>query len=278
MATPAVASSASASRKRRSPGSPDTSVAMARCGRSSRILPTSWVSTRPGPASTNTRTPAAYMASIWSTKRTGLATWVASTWRIWSGSVGYGSAVVLAQIGISGEATVIDSSTSASRELAVARTGLWKAQATFKVLAAIPSPPAASTTRSTTAVGAGDHRLGGAVVVGHHRARMRVEQLAHGLDGAADGGHGARVVALVGGRVDDGLAPRLAEGEQILGGEDPGAGQRGQLAVAVPAGHRRAAPRPRPAAGSAPARTAPGRAGPPGCRSGLRSARRGPRP
>ena len=50
----------------------------ARWGRSPRILPTSWVSTRPGPASTNTRAPAAYMASIWSTKRTGLATCSAS--------------------------------------------------------------------------------------------------------------------------------------------------------------------------------------------------------
>ncbi len=43
------------------PCSPDASQAMAVWGRSPRILPTSWVSTRPGPASTNTRTPAAYM-------------------------------------------------------------------------------------------------------------------------------------------------------------------------------------------------------------------------
>ena len=60
-----------ASSRRRMPCSPDASQAMAVCGRSPRILPTSWVSTRPGPASTKTRCPAAYMASICSTKRTG---------------------------------------------------------------------------------------------------------------------------------------------------------------------------------------------------------------
>ncbi len=73
-ATPAAASSASASRSRRSPGSPGTSVASAVCGRPARIRPISPVSTRPGPTSTKIRTPAAYIASIWSTNRTGRAT------------------------------------------------------------------------------------------------------------------------------------------------------------------------------------------------------------
>ncbi len=72
--TPATASVASAFRNRRKPGSPTTSHGIATCGRPSRILSTNWLSTRPGPASTKTRAPAAYMLSICSTKQTGCAT------------------------------------------------------------------------------------------------------------------------------------------------------------------------------------------------------------
>ncbi len=86
--TPAAASSATASSRRGRPGSPATSQATATWGREPRIFPTRPVSTRPGPDSTNTRAPAAYMASTWSTKRTGAATWRARVCRMASGSVG----------------------------------------------------------------------------------------------------------------------------------------------------------------------------------------------
>ncbi len=76
--TPAAASRASTCGSLASPDSPGTSNATAVCGRPPRMCPTRPVSTRPGPASTKVRTPAAYMSSICSTKRTGAATWSAS--------------------------------------------------------------------------------------------------------------------------------------------------------------------------------------------------------
>ena len=100
--TPAATSSASASIRRRRPGSPWASQATAVCGRSPRILPTSPVRTRPGPASTKTLAPAAYMASTCSTKRTGFATCPASTWRISAGRSGYGAAVMFDHTGYDG--------------------------------------------------------------------------------------------------------------------------------------------------------------------------------
>ena len=62
--TPATASRASARSRRSIPPSPFTPVGTARCDRSPRIRPTrpAWI--RPGPTSTNTRAPAAEIASL----------------------------------------------------------------------------------------------------------------------------------------------------------------------------------------------------------------------
>ena len=77
------------------PGLPLRSRLMARCGRPFRMRPTRPVSTDPAPTSTKVRTPAAYIASMDSTKRTGCAIWLARSARIALASAGYGAASLL---------------------------------------------------------------------------------------------------------------------------------------------------------------------------------------
>ncbi len=79
--TPDTASLASPERNGRRPEAPLASSATARWGRPFRMRPTKPVSTEPGPTSTKVRTPAACMASICSTKRTGSAICAASVSR-----------------------------------------------------------------------------------------------------------------------------------------------------------------------------------------------------
>ncbi len=151
--TPLAASWARASRKRCRPWSPAVSHATARWGRSPRILSTRWVSTRPGPDSTKTRAPAAYMDSISSTQRTGSATWFESNERTSSTASGYGAAVVFDHTGKAGGATRAAATASPRATRASATTGLWKAQATGRRLDLRPASARAATATSTDAVG-----------------------------------------------------------------------------------------------------------------------------
>ena len=76
--TPAATSLAIPKRNARTPSAPLRSSATARCGRPFKIRLTSALSTEPGPTSTKVRMPAACIASISSTKRTGSAICAAS--------------------------------------------------------------------------------------------------------------------------------------------------------------------------------------------------------
>lgn len=86
--------------------------------------------TRPGPASTKVRTPAAYMFSTCSTNRTGSATWRATRPRTSSADAGYGPAVVFDQTGTVASASAVPTSSRARSVAAPATTSLWNAQAT----------------------------------------------------------------------------------------------------------------------------------------------------
>ena len=232
--TPAAASSASASRKRRTPSSPATSHATATWGASPRMRPTSWVRTRPGPASTNTRAPAAYMASIWARKTTGSATWRATSARTASGSGSYGAAVVLDHTGPAGAATAMPASRSASAADAAASRGVWNAHATGRRRAARPRLAQRRHGRLDLRGRARDHALVGGVVVGHDHRRplgQRDPDVGHR---APHRGHGPRVVRVCGRQ--DRLAPGPAEGDQLALGERTRRRQGDQLAVAVAGG------------------------------------------
>ena len=85
--TPAATSCASPCCRLVTPSRPFRSSATARCGRPFRMRPTSPLSTEPGPTSTKTRAPAAYIASICSTKRTGFAICPPSVARIAAASL-----------------------------------------------------------------------------------------------------------------------------------------------------------------------------------------------
>ena len=154
--TPRVASSARASSRRRTPCSPATSQATMAWGRSPRILPTCWVRTRPGPASTNTRTPAAYMDSTWSTKRTPAVDLLGQRGRPTgvgvAGGVGLGGDVGPHREGRRGDGRPRPGARPAARR-PPAMSGLWKAQATGRSLALTPSASRAATAASTSAVG-----------------------------------------------------------------------------------------------------------------------------
>lgn len=117
------------------------------------MRPTRPVSTRPGPASTKVRTPAAYMSSIWSTKRTGAATWPARVSRTADASRSYGRAVAPDQTGKAGTDTCAAVSSAASVSRAAASCGLWKAQATGRRRASRPAVRSAATAASTASVG-----------------------------------------------------------------------------------------------------------------------------
>ncbi len=151
--TPAAASSASAVTSRTRPCSPGTSSGTTVCGRSRRIRPTSPVRTRPGPASTKVRTPAAYMASTCSTNRTGSATWRAARLRTPSAVAGYRPAVVFDQTGMPGADTAVPFSSPASAADAPATTSLWNAQATGSGSADRPASRRALTAAATAGEG-----------------------------------------------------------------------------------------------------------------------------
>ncbi len=95
----------------------------------------------PGPASTKTRTPTAYMSSICSANRTGRARAPASRVRISSGSAGYGRAVAPDQTGSRGARRSWPASAVVNASTAGAIRGLWKAAATGSRLAGVPGLP-----------------------------------------------------------------------------------------------------------------------------------------
>ncbi len=111
------------------------------------------VRTRPGPTSTKIRTPAAYIASICSTNRTGWATWPARVCRTASAVSGYGCAVMFDQTGTDGGVTVTLSRSAANIPAAAATTGLWNAHATGIRLMVRPSAARSCAAASTAGVG-----------------------------------------------------------------------------------------------------------------------------
>lgn len=110
-------------------------------------------STRPGPVSTNVRTPAAYMASTSSTKRTGRPSWRAARSRTSSAEDGYGSAVVFDHTSRPGADTAVAASSAARSAVAPATTSLWNAQATERGWAVRPASRSAETAAATASVG-----------------------------------------------------------------------------------------------------------------------------
>jgi hypothetical protein len=127
------------------------SQAIARCGRSPRISPTRRVSTCPGPVSTKTRAPAAYIASICGANSTGRATCAASCARTAAGVDGYGAASTLLHTGTDGARTSTVARCAASAASAPATSGLWNAAATAMRRAVMPAAPSAATARSIAA-------------------------------------------------------------------------------------------------------------------------------
>ena len=228
--TPATASSARARSSRRRPWSPGTSQATAVWGRSPRMAPTSLVSTPPGPASTNTRAPAAYMASISSTNRTGLASWRARASRR---SGPWGAAVVFDHTGKAGSATSTPASTTRNVSAARATTGLWKAHATGSRFEGRP----AAVRRATASARAGSVPeitvCRGELWLATHDPVDAGDGGGHVVGGGGHRGHPARVGA---GRVEDGRGPGRAQAEEVVGGDGAGRGQGHQLAVAVAGG------------------------------------------
>ncbi len=238
--TPRVASSARASSRRRTPCSPATSVATMACGRSPRILPTCWVSTRPGPASTNTRAPAAYMDSTWSTKRTPVVTcWARRSATAPGSSAGIGRCGHVRpdrerRAAASTEARPLgqqlarhadDGGVEGARHRQQLHLGARSLQGGCGGLHRSGRP--------------GDHGLRRPVVVGQDDVGPLGEALGHLLAGQLDGRHGARVATRALDGFEDGVPPSGGEGEQRRLVERSRGSQRRQLAVAVTAGERR---------------------------------------
>ncbi len=136
--TPAAASFARAAESERRPGRPFRSVATTAWARSPRMRSTRPERTDPGPTSMNVRAPAAYMASIISTKRTGAAICAARWSRMPSGLATYGVAVALDQTGTLGAAVGTPSRWARSGSVAAATIGEWKAVATGSLRARTP--------------------------------------------------------------------------------------------------------------------------------------------
>ena len=110
------------------------------------------VRARLGPHSTKMRVPSAYMRSIWLTHSTGLATWRARSWTIFSGSSGYQRESTLVVIGRWGARMSSFASTSPRGSDAGATIALWKAWLTGSGKTVIPRLRKDSQAASTASV------------------------------------------------------------------------------------------------------------------------------